>query len=80
MVKTKQFFNHPKHKEHIHFNSSIYKFLKEKNLKNEGGWGALPPKARAKAREDIARKFPTHYKNAIEEFTRKQASRTAPNK
>lgn len=52
----------------------------KKNLKNEGGWGALPPKARAKAREDIARKFPAHYKNAIEEFTRKQASRTAPNK
>lgn len=52
----------------------------KKNFKTEGGWGALPPKARAKAREDIARKFPAHYRAAIEEFTRKQASRTAPNK
>ena len=52
----------------------------KKHFKTEGGWGALPAKARAKAREDIARKFPANYRLAIEEFTRKQASRTTPNK
>ena len=38
VVKTKQFFNHPKHTEHLPFNSSIYKFLKEKNSKNKEGF------------------------------------------
>ncbi len=52
----------------------------KKNFKMEGGWGALPAKARAKAREDIARKFPANYRQAIEEFTRKQASRSSNNK
>jgi tetratricopeptide (TPR) repeat protein len=48
-----------------------------KKLKNTGDWGSLPPKARARAKDLIAREFPAHYRTAIEEFTRKEASRTA---
>jgi hypothetical protein len=50
-----------------------------KKFKNEMEWGDLPPKARAKAKDELARKFPAHYKDAIEEFTKKAASRPAAN-
>jgi hypothetical protein len=49
----------------------------QKKFKNEKEWGDLPPRARAKAKEDLARKFPAHYKDAIEDFTRKAANRPA---
>lgn len=49
----------------------------KKRFKNQGGWGALPPKARARAKDIIARDFPAHYRQAIEEYTRKQATRAA---
>lgn len=48
-----------------------------KKFKNEKEWGDLPPKARAKAKDQLARKFPAHYSDAIEEFTKKAASRPA---
>jgi hypothetical protein len=48
-----------------------------KKLKNEGQWGDLPPRARAKAKDLIAREFPAHYRDAIEEFTKKAAARPA---
>ncbi len=51
-----------------------------KKFKNEGGWGALPDKARARAREQIARDFPAHYRQAVEEYTRKLATRAAAKK
>lgn len=48
-----------------------------KKFDKEGGWGDLPPRARAKAKDLIAREFPAHYRAAIEEFTRKGAKRAA---
>ncbi|MSR56141.1 MAG: hypothetical protein EXS05_00470 [Planctomycetaceae bacterium] len=48
-----------------------------KKLKNGAEWGDLPPKARARAKDLISREFPAHYRAAIEEFTRKGASRSA---
>lgn len=48
-----------------------------KKLKAGAEWGDLPPKARARAKDLISREFPAHYRAAIEEFTRKGASRSA---
>ncbi len=50
-----------------------------KKFKNASDWGDLPPKTRAKAKDQLARKFPAHYSDAIEEFTKKAASRPASN-
>lgn len=49
----------------------------KKKLKNDGGWGSLPEKQRAEAKNLINREFPSHYRQAIEEYTRKQAARPA---
>jgi len=48
-----------------------------KKFKNQGEWGDLPPKARAKAKDLIARQFPAHYRDAIDEYTKKAANRPA---
>lgn len=48
-----------------------------KKFDKEGNWGDMPPRARAKAKDLIAREFPAHYRAAIEEFTRKGANRAA---
>lgn len=48
-----------------------------KKFKNQGEWGDLPPRARAKAKDLIARQFPAHYRDAIDEYTKKAASRPA---
>lgn len=48
-----------------------------KKLKPEGGWGSLPPKSRARAKDLIARDFPAHYRQAIEAYTKKVANRPA---
>lgn len=48
-----------------------------KKFKNEKEWGDLPPRARAKAKDLIAREFPAHYRDAIDEFTKKAANRPA---
>jgi hypothetical protein len=50
-----------------------------KDVKNQGEWGDLPPKARAKAKDQIARKFPAHYSDVIDEYTKKAANRPAAN-
>jgi hypothetical protein len=50
-----------------------------KKFKNEAEWGDLPPRARAKAKDQIARKFPAHYGDVIDEYTRKAANRPAAN-
>jgi hypothetical protein len=50
-----------------------------KKFKNSAEWGDLPPKARAKAKDQIAREFPAHYRDAIDEYTRKAANRPAAN-
>lgn len=51
-----------------------------KKLEKGGDWGDLPPRARAKAKDLIAREFPAHYRSAIDEFTRKEANRTGSGK
>jgi hypothetical protein len=51
-----------------------------KKLEKGGDWGDLPPRARAKAKDLIAREFPAHYRSAIDEFTRKEAIRTGSGK
>lgn len=48
-----------------------------RKFKSQGEWGDLPPKARAKAKDLIARQFPAHYRDAIDEYTKKAASRPA---
>jgi hypothetical protein len=48
-----------------------------KKLDKQGTWGDLPPRARQRAKDLIAREFPAHYRTAIEEFTRKGANRAA---
>jgi hypothetical protein len=50
-----------------------------KKFANEKEWGDLPPRARAKAKDELARKFPAHYKDAIENFTKQAANRPASN-
>jgi len=48
-----------------------------KVFSKNGAWGLLPDKQRAKAKELITREFPAHYRQAIEEYTRKAAARSA---
>jgi tetratricopeptide (TPR) repeat protein len=48
-----------------------------KKFKNAAEWGDLPPKARAKVNDHIAREFPAHYRDAMEEYSRKEANRAA---
>jgi hypothetical protein len=38
---------------------------------NTGKWGDLPEKERAKALQDLAREFPAHYRDAVEEYFKK---------
>ena len=49
----------------------------KKKFSGNGAWGGLPDKQRAKAKDLISREFPAHYRQAIEEYTRKAAGRTA---
>lgn len=49
----------------------------EKNFKNEAGWGALPPKDEARAKNLLNRNFPAHYRRAVEEYFKKLARRRA---
>lgn len=51
--------------------------VEHKDLKQQGGWGALPPKEETKAKNLINREFPAHYGRAVEEYFRKLANRPA---
>jgi len=46
-----------------------------KDIGNKAGWGALPPKEQAKAKNIIDRELPPHYRNAIEQYLKKLATR-----
>ncbi|MBI3862630.1 MAG: hypothetical protein HY290_12125 [Planctomycetia bacterium] len=48
-----------------------------KKFKNAAEWGDLPPRARARAKDQISREFPAHYRDAIDEYTKKAANRPA---
>lgn len=47
----------------------------ERDIGKKAGWGALPPKQQTKARNLIDRELPPHYRNAIEQYLRKLATR-----
>lgn len=41
---------------------------------SESGWGALPPKQREEALQQIGKEFPSHYRDVIEQYFRKLAA------
>lgn len=49
----------------------------KKKLSNNGGWGDLPPKKQASAKNIINRNFPSHYRKAIEKYFKKLATQKA---
>ena len=51
--------------------------IDEKRIGSASGWGALPPKKAAKAKNLIDRNFPPHYRDAIRRYSKKLAGRTA---
>ncbi|QDU11762.1 hypothetical protein [Gimesia aquarii] len=51
--------------------------IDKKKLSNNGGWGQLPPKKQASAKNIINRNFPSHYRKAIEKYFKKLATRKA---
>jgi hypothetical protein len=44
-----------------------------KKFSNKGEWGDLPPKEREEAVQQIGRDFPSHYRDAIEQYFRRLA-------
>lgn len=44
-----------------------------KNYRKQGGWGKLPPKEEARAKNEMNRKLPPHYKQATEQYFKKIA-------
>lgn len=49
----------------------------KKNVGVESGWGNLPPKERQQAMQQIGRDFPSHYRDAIEQYFRRLAAEGA---
>ena len=45
-----------------------------KRLGGKSGWGNLPPKQREEALQEIGRRFPSHYRDVIEQYFRKMAA------
>ncbi len=48
--------------------------IDKKKLSANGGWGQLPPKKQASAKNIINRNFPSHYRKAIEKYFKKLAA------
>ena len=46
-----------------------------KRLANKGGWGALPPKEQAAAKQHADENYPPHYNKIIEEYNKRMAER-----
>ena len=46
----------------------------KKEIGRGSGWGALPPKQREEALQQIGKEFPAHFRDAIEQYFRKIAS------
>ncbi|MBL9124874.1 MAG: hypothetical protein JNG90_14655 [Planctomycetaceae bacterium] len=51
---------------------------RKRNIGNESGWGALPPKERQQAMQQIGKDFPSHYRDVVEQYFRKLASEDRP--
>ena len=49
----------------------------QKDIGNKTGWGTLPPKKATEAKNVINRNFPSHYREAIEQYFKKLANRPA---
>lgn len=49
----------------------------KKDIGNKAGWGTLPPKRATEAKNVINRNFPSHYREAIEQYFKKLANRPA---
>ena len=49
-----------------------------KNAGHKDGWGNLPEKAQAAAKNMLDQKYPAHYRQAIEQYLKKIAEREAP--
>ena len=49
----------------------------KKDIGNKSGWGTLPPKKAVEAKNVINRNFPSHYREAIEQYFKKLANRPA---
>jgi len=45
-----------------------------KKLGDKSGWGNLPPKEREEALQEIGRRFPSHYRDVIEQYFRRMAA------
>jgi hypothetical protein len=52
--------------------------IDRKDLGGIDHWGELPDKKKADAKNLINRQFPAHYRQAVEEYLKKLAERTAP--
>ncbi|REJ83301.1 MAG: hypothetical protein DWQ34_25505 [Planctomycetota bacterium] len=50
----------------------------KKDIGREDGWGDLPDKAQAAAKNLINQQFPFHYRQAVEEYLKRIAQRPAP--
>jgi hypothetical protein len=50
----------------------------DRDIGHQAGWGELPDKAQAAAKEMINRQFPAHYRQAVEEYLKRIAQRAAP--
>jgi hypothetical protein len=48
--------------------------VEKKNIGSESGWGDMPPKEREEAMQQIGRDFPSHYRDAIEQYFRRIAA------
>jgi hypothetical protein len=46
-----------------------------RNVANKGGWGALPEKEQAAAKQHADEKYPPHYNKIIEEYNKRMAER-----
>jgi hypothetical protein len=52
----------------------------KRDIGHKDGWGNLPDKSQAAAKELINRQFPAHYRHAVEEYLKKIAQREAPSR
>ncbi|MCA9246612.1 MAG: hypothetical protein KDA42_05835 [Planctomycetales bacterium] len=46
----------------------------KKDVGRKSGWGSLPPKQREEAMQEVGKGFPSHYRDAIEQYFRKIAN------
>ncbi len=54
--------------------------VEKKDTGRKDGWGDLPEKAQASAKELLDQQFPFHYRQAVEEYLKRLAQREAPSR